>query len=125
MAAKDQRAKMHHHTKFHKNQPNSFEDNLIFPLSRWPPSATLDFHIFKFLVADRLGRTNIHRHTKFRKKWSTRYRDITFKLFQMEAVYHLLACSAYLPKWLYSLPMFFPYFLFSPLGKIAERATYF
>ena len=36
-----------------------------FLFSRWPPSAILDFEIFKFLVDHQIGRPNMHRHTKF------------------------------------------------------------
>jgi len=38
---------MCHRAKFHRTRPNGFGDIAIFRFSRWPPSAILDFHIFK------------------------------------------------------------------------------
>ena len=40
---------------------------VFFLFLRWPPSANLTFQIFKFLVDDRVGTTNVHRHTNFIK----------------------------------------------------------
>jgi len=50
---------MCHHAKFCQNRQNGFGDIAIFRFSRWPPSAILNFQIFKFLAAYQIGRDNV------------------------------------------------------------------
>ena len=46
------------------------EISRFFWFSRWPPSAILNFEIFKFFVDCHIGRPNIHRRTKFHQNRS-------------------------------------------------------
>jgi len=73
---------MCHHAKFHQNQSNGFWDMAIFRISRWPPSAILDFEILKFLVNHQIARSKMHHCTKFHQNRSNGCTDITFDVFQ-------------------------------------------
>jgi len=66
------------HTRYH-----------IFQFLRWPPSAILDFQIFKILVADLVEMTNVHRHLNFVKIGKTVAEISHLTIFKMAAVHHL------------------------------------
>jgi len=53
-----------------------------------PPIAILNFKILKFLVADRVETTNVHRHTNFVKIGRT-VEILHITIFKMAAVRHL------------------------------------
>jgi len=48
---------------------------VFFRFLRWPPSAILDLKIFKFLVANRVETTNVHRYI-FCQNWPNGSGDI-------------------------------------------------
>ena len=73
---------MCHRAKFYQNQPNAFGDISIFLFSRWPPSAILDFEIFKFLVYHHIGWPNMHRRTNIHPNRSNGCWYIAFNNFQ-------------------------------------------
>jgi len=72
---------MCHRSKFRQNLPNSFLHIEIFQFLRLRMSVILDFQIFQYLVAQLVGRTNVHCRTKFNQNWSNGCRDIACNVF--------------------------------------------
>jgi len=65
------------------------QDITFFPFLRWPPSAVLDFQIFKFVVAARVETTNVHHHTNFVNIGQTVVEISHLTILKMAAVRHL------------------------------------
>jgi len=62
---------------------------IFFRFLRWLRSAILDFQIFQFLVADRVGTTNVHRHTNFIKIDQIIVEISHLTIVKMVALHHL------------------------------------
>ena len=93
-------------TKFQQNRPDGFEDIVIFPFSRWPPSTILDFEIFfNVWFSIWLGGLICIVIPNFIKISRTTAEISHLTFLKRAAVRHLR--------------------FFSPLGKPADRAIYF
>ena len=58
----------------------------------------LNFEIFKFLVSDRVGTTNVHRHTNFMKLGQMIATISHLTIFKMAAVRHLGLLNVFLEQ---------------------------